>query len=281
MKFIIISAVYNMAEHLKNNIDILKAQTFSNFEVYLGDDLSTDASCEVIEDNIKDDSRFHLVRHEEKQYSTGNIAKLIELASPEDDDVIVLIDGDDALASTTSLEYLNSVYEKTRCWMTFGTYSVNGKLGEHCGAYPNFVKKLNLYRYVKWRASHLKTFKMALWKKIKSGSLTLTEEERQRALKLCLFTGRIRSWLHFGKVKLSDVVTEDGCYIRRCGDKYITLPLLEMAGDKAVFIDKVIYHYTGPQGPHNFGDSSKKWSQRLLRKAVSLKPRYKRLLELD
>ncbi|MBC7001864.1 glycosyltransferase [Photobacterium sp. BZF1] len=277
MKFIVISAVYNMSEHLKENIDVLKAQTYANFEVYFGDDLSTDNSCDVIEQNIQGDDRFRLVRHQQKLYSMGNIAETIKLAQPADDDVIVLIDGDDKLADATALEYLKNTYSNEQCLMTFGSYTVNGKTGSKCSAYPSIVQKLNLFRYAKWRANHLKTFKYSLWKQVNPASLTLTREEVEKTLNFYLYTGRIRAWLECRKIKYEDLVTEDNKYVRRCSDKYITSPLLEMAGERAHYIDKVLYHYLGPQGPHNFGNSSKKWSQRLLRQAISLKPRYKNI----
>ncbi|MGR5140716.1 glycosyltransferase family 2 protein [Photobacterium sp. DNB23_23_1] len=277
MKFIVISAVYNMSEHLKKNIDILKAQTYTNFEVYFGDDLSTDNSCEVIEENIRDDERFHLIRHQKKLYSMGNIAETIKLAQPDDDDVIVLIDGDDSLAGTGSFECLRNTYEQQQCLMTFGSYTVDGKRGSNCSAYPGIIHKLNLFRYVKWRASHLKTFKHSLWKQVNPSSLTLSEEEVKSTLNFFLYTGRFRAWLECKKIKYEDLVTEDKQYVRRCSDKYLTSPLLEMAGEEAHYLDDILYHYLGPQGPHNFGNSSKKWSQRLLRQAVKLKPRYKKM----
>lgn len=277
MKFIIISAVYNMSEHLKKNIDILKSQSHSNFEVYFGDDLSTDDSCKVIEDNILDDKRFHLVRHKAKLYSMGNIAETIKIASPSDDDIVVLVDGDDSLAENTTLEYLKTIYEATNCLMTFGSYSVNSKPGANCSSYPNIIKKMNLFRYVKWRANHLKTFKYSLWKQVQPEAFTLSEKEYKHVININLYTCRLRNWIEFRKIKLSDLLTEDGRYVRRCSDKYLTSPLLELAGDKAIFIDKVLYHYLGPQGPHDFGSSDKKWAQRFLREAITFKPRYKRL----
>lgn len=244
--------------------------------MYFGDDQSTDNSCDVIEENIQGDDRFHLIRHQQKLYSMGNIAETIKLAKPADDDVIVLIDGDDALADSTSLEYLKNTYSNEQCLMTFGSYSVNGKQGAKCSAYPSIVQKLNIFRYVKWRANHLKTFKYSLWKQVNPASLTLSREEVKSTLNFYLYTGRIRTWLKCKKIKYEDLVTDDSKYVRRCSDKYITSPLLEMAGERAHYIDKVLYHYLGPQGPHNFGNSSKKWSQRLLRQAISLKPRYKK-----
>ncbi len=269
-----------MSEQIKNNIDLLKSQTYENFEVYFGDDLSTDNSCEIIQENISGDSRFHLVRHKEKLYSMGNIAETIKLANPNKDDVIVLIDGDDCLADSSSLEYLKDFYETNQCWMTFGSYTVNGKLGGNCSAYSEFTKKYNLYRFSKWRANHLKTFKYFLWEHVEPTSLTISQNELNNVIKYYLLTGQFRAWWHARKIDFKDLVTEDGGYARRCSDKYLTSPLLELAGDKAAYIERVLYHYLGPQGPHNFGHSDKKWAQRVLRTAVSLKPRYKKLTKI-
>ncbi len=277
MKFIIISAVYNMSEQIKHNIDLLKSQTYENFEVYFGDDLSTDNSCEIIQENISNDDRFHLIKHREKLYSMGNIAETIKLAAPDKDDVIVLIDGDDCLADSDSLEYLKNVYESRQCWMTFGSYSVNGKLGENCSSYSTFIQKYNLYRFSKWRANHLKTFKYFLWQQVKPESLTINERELNNVLKYYLMTCQFRSWWRTRKIHIKDLVTQNGNYVRRCSDKYLTSPLLELAGDKAIYVEKILYNYSGPQGPHDFGNSNKKWAQRTLRVAISLKPRYKRI----
>ena len=270
-----------MSDHLKLNIDVLKQQTYSNFEVYFGDDLSSDNSKDVILENIHDDERFQLIQHKKKLFSMGNIAETIKIANPSDDDVVVLVDGDDSLADTRVLEYLYSVYESKQCWMTFGSYSVNGIRGENCSPYNRIIEKNNRYRRVNWRANHLKTFKYSLWKKVNPQSLTLNQVELDSLIRRQLFTGKLRQWNEFRKIKLEDLVTEDGLYVRRCSDKFLTLPLLEMAGEKAVYIDKILYHYLGPQGPLSFGSSSKKWGQRLLRQAVTYKPRYKRISELE
>lgn len=278
MKFIIISAVYNMSEQLKNNIDVLKSQTYTNFEVYFGDDLSTDNSRYIIDENIKDDDRFHLVEHNVKLFSMGNIAETIKIANPNKEDIIVLIDGDDCLADSTSLEYLKSAYDTNQCWMTFGSYTVNGVLGSNCSPYSSFTKRYSLYRFTKWRANHLKTFKYFLWKYVSPKSLTIEEHELSRVLKYYFFTCQFRAWWNTRRIKFEDLVTENKNYVRRCSDKYLTSPLLELAGEKAVYLDKVLYHYLGyQQAPLNFGKSNKKWSQRALRIAVSLKPRYKKL----
>jgi len=265
-----------MAEELKANIEILKQQDYTNFEVYFGDDLSTDNSCEVIEENIKGDPRFHLIKHTEKLFSMGNIDKTITAAAPNDEDVIVLIDGDDKLSTGKVLSYLKDIYEEKDCLMTYGQYSVSGIKNQSYSDYPSWVKKLNLFRLVKWQASHLKTFKYKLWTKVEKRDLTITKEEFKSVLIKTFLMGKLVTWYHFKKVNYSDLVTEDYNYARRCSDKLLTSPMLELAGDKAIHIDEVLYHYNR-QGIHNFGNSNKKWAQRFIRQSVWLKPRYKKI----
>lgn len=273
MKFIIISAVYNMAAQLKANIDILKQQDYAHFEVYYGDDLSTDNSCQVISENIKNDARFHLIKHQNKLFSMGNIDTCIKAANPNDEDIIVLVDGDDRLAATDVLSYLKSVYEEKDCLMTYGSFGENGNKDKNCKAYPKAAAQFNLFRFFKWRASHLKTFKYKLWNKIEKADLTLTEQEYKNTITHAFLKGQFKTWWNFKKVQYRDLVTHQQEYVRRCDDKAFTLPMLEMASHRSVFIDRILYEYDR-QGAHDFGSSDKKWAQRFIRSSVFLKKKY-------
>jgi glycosyltransferase involved in cell wall biosynthesis len=264
-----------MSEHLKKNIEILKQQDYQNFEVYFGDDLSTDNSCEIIEENIKNDRRFYLIKHKEKLFSMGNIYTTIKIANPSDEDIIVLVDGDDALADCNVLSYLKKTYEQKKCFMTYGSYSVNGIINPLCRPYSSLVVKFNLFRFVRWRASHLKTFKYKLWKKINKKDMTITSKEFNSVLIKTLLKGKISSWKNFKKINYPDLVTSNKEFVRRCDDKVFTLPMLEMAGEKAVFIAKDLYHYQA-QGAHDFGTSDRKWAQRFIRAAAFMKTCYKK-----
>src|SRR5688572_22934108 len=99
MKFVVIVALYNMGQWLEQTINSIRGQSYGNFRCLLGDDMSTDNSAEVVAKAIHSDPRFELVRHQEKKFSMGNIATLIDIARPDDEDVIVLVDGDDYLAT--------------------------------------------------------------------------------------------------------------------------------------------------------------------------------------
>ncbi|SQD80151.1 glycosyltransferase family 2 protein [Moritella yayanosii] len=281
MKFIIISAVYNMSEQLKHNIDMLKKQTYSNFEVYFGDDMSTDNSCEVITENIQYDPRFHLIKHTEKLFSMGNIYTSIKYAAPDPEDIIVLVDGDDCLADENVLTYLAETYRANNCWMTYGSYGTDiSQKHQLCCAYHPLIAKFSLHRKVKWRASHLKTFKHALWTKIDINDLTITASEFKSVLNNLLVRGKVFSWFNLKNINHRDIVTSDQRFVRRCDDKTFTLPMLEMAGERAYFTDKVLYIYQPQDNILNFGSSDRKWAQRFIRTAVFLKKPYKKIKHL-
>lgn len=57
----VIVPVYNVEKYLKNCLDSLKAQTYSNLEFILIDDGSQDASSQIADQYAKEDSRFTVI----------------------------------------------------------------------------------------------------------------------------------------------------------------------------------------------------------------------------
>lgn len=282
MRFIVIVAMYNMAGLIADNIAMLKKQTHKDFRCLIGDDLSTDNSVELVCDLIQEDPRFELVVHDTKKFSMGNIYTLIEHAQPNDEDVLVLVDGDDRLADEKVLERLNGIYRQHNCWMTYGSYSDGGPVPEPiCTPYPESVVKKNRFRYVKWRASHLKTFRHDLWKSIKPDAFSISVQELKRAKLRALLTGRLRTWLHWRKIQLEELLDETGRFVRRCSDKAITSPMLELAGDRSCFVEDILYIYRAYEKDlkFNVGKKRQKWYQRLVRDIIEHKPKYGRLAE--
>lgn len=280
MRFIVIIPMYNMAQWIGDNIAMLQKQTFRDFRCMIGDDLSTDNSVDVVQNLIGHDPRFNLVLHDVKKYSLGNIYTLIELAKPDDEDVLVLIDGDDYLANESVLEKLRRIYLEKDCWMTYGSYSDEGMiLDPICAPYPESVVKKNRFRNVKWRASHLKTFKYKLWKQIRPNDFSISARELNRIRFHALLTGRIRTWLHWRKIQLNELLDETGRFMRRCSDKAITSPLLEIAGEKSYFVNEILYVYRAYEKDlkFNVGKERQKWYQRHIREIIKRKPKYRRL----
>lgn len=284
MQFVVIVPMYNMAPWIARNIGILKEQTCRNFRCLIGDDLSTDNSAHIAREAIGGDERFELVRHSAKKYSMGNIHALIEHARPADEDVVVLVDGDDRLAHEKVLERLHRIYSAHGCWMTYGSFaSERVPLDPICSPYPRWAVRWNRFRNVKWRASHLKTFKYGLWKHVPPSFFTITPAELQAAVRRRALTLRWKSWRRWRNVRLEDLLDPAGRFPRRCSDKTLTMPMLELAGRRSLFVDEVLYVYTTYEKDLDFGKKHmhQKWYTRLIRDILEHKPRLKPLARLN
>jgi glycosyltransferase involved in cell wall biosynthesis len=67
--------VYNGAAYLEDCLQSVIAQTYSNIEILLVDDGSTDDSISIIEKFSQKDSRIRLVRNQKNLGLTGNWIK--------------------------------------------------------------------------------------------------------------------------------------------------------------------------------------------------------------
>ena len=62
--------VYNISEYLRQCLDSVLIQTFTDFEVILVDDGSTDDSFQICQEYVSRDKRFKLIHQE-----NGGVAK--------------------------------------------------------------------------------------------------------------------------------------------------------------------------------------------------------------
>lgn len=282
MHFKIIIPMYNAEKWIEENIEVIKRQSHENFQCIIIDDLSTDEGPAVVKKNIQNDSRFVFIQNRRKLFSLGNVCQTIQRIHPHDEDVIVLVDADDRLAHEHVLRRLAEIYKDTDCWMTYGSYSdQNGDVDPVCRAYPDHIIAKNRFRQVKWRASHLKTFKIHLWRKVDPCDFSIKKTEMKRQLRRALLRCQLRTWYIWRKVEHADLLDPSGGYIRRCVDKAMTYPLLEMAGPKAQFVEEVLYVYNfyDKALPYGAADIDAKWYTRLIRSILKDKPRYARIGE--
>lgn len=76
----VLIANYNNGRFLQEAIDSVLAQTYTNWEIVLMDDKSTDNSFEIYE-NYKDDARFHIYYNDENRGCGYTKRRCVELAS--------------------------------------------------------------------------------------------------------------------------------------------------------------------------------------------------------
>jgi len=216
----IIVPFYNVEKWIRKTILSIKHQDQTDFQCVLIDDLSTDNTVEVIKKEIEGDSRFLLLQNEEKKYPFENTRYALNTVRPHKEDIIVLVDGDDWFAHGRVLSTLNKEYERTGCWMTYGSYveypsMIRGKFSQPV---PQPVIEQNKFRQVPWTTSHLHTFKYGLWANLKKECFIEEEGKKHHFMS---------AW-----------------------DLARTYPLLEMAGSKSHYIQEVLYIYNR-QNPLN------------------------------
>ena len=209
--FKIIVPFYNVEKWIKVCIRSVKAQNYKDFQCVLLDDMSTDDTAKIVREEIGDDPRFTFVQCQEKAYALKNIYDGIALSEPDSEDIIVTLDGDDWLARKDVLYLLNQAYQNTDCRMTYGSYVEypGGRKGKFAKRIPPEWISQRLLRKAPWQASHLRTFKHDLWKRI----------------------------------KVEDLQDPDGNFYRMAWDLAFMFPMLEMAGSKSLYIADPLYVY--------------------------------------
>jgi len=210
----IISCFWNASEYITKCLNSVKNQTHTDFKMYLVDDMSTDNTLDIIKNEINGDERFVLIKNENKKGKLKNIDDLLldeELF--DDEDIIVELDGDDWFFNNQVLDKIYKRYSNNKnLWLTNGSFVYsNGQIG--------FSSKVN-YRTIRkdvFRFSHLRTWKVHLWRNILEESL----------------------------------LDSSGNYFMSAPDVAYTMPMCEMAGDKHYeYIPDIMYVYNA-ESPYN------------------------------
>lgn len=175
--FSIIIPSYNNEEWCNVNVESIIAQDYKNYNVLYIDDASKDNTNQIVSGLIKNEKKWTLVRNEENMRRGYNISPYnqnVKNFITNDEDILVFVDGDDWLPYPNVLNQLNDFYNKNDCWMTYGTFICYPSLLKgtpQSTHYPDVVHDNNAYRKDVWRASHLRTFKWWLYKRIKEEDL--------------------------------------------------------------------------------------------------------------
>lgn len=87
----VLIANYNYAQYIGEAIESILKQTYTNFEIIVCDDGSTDNSCEIVERYVREDPRVKLLRK-----PNGGVSSTLNTAYSESrGDIVALLDSDD------------------------------------------------------------------------------------------------------------------------------------------------------------------------------------------
>lgn len=143
----VIIPVYNAEKYIGKTIETVINQTYSNWELLLIDDISTDNSCEIIEKYIKKHSKksINLIRLKEKGFSAKARNEGIKNARGR---YICFIDADD-LWENTKLEKQVAFMVQKKCAFSFTGYEFADKDGIPNGKKVYVPEKINYKQALK------------------------------------------------------------------------------------------------------------------------------------
>ena len=214
-KFKIIIPAYNVEKWIEKTLTSISIQEYKNCDVTIIDDCSTDLNQKNIiqtycEKYNCDSNKWKYIFNKNRRYSLYNIMLGIYNSACNDDDVIIILDGDDWFYDEKVLNKLNYNYSNNDIYLTYGQYICypNNEMG-HCREMSKNIIENKLYRKTDWMLSHLKTFKFKLFKNIKA----------------------------------EDFLDTNGEFMKMTYDLAIMFPIAEMAGNKIKFINDILYVY--------------------------------------
>ncbi len=211
--FYIVSPCYNSHIKTLKCLDSVYNQNFHKSQIkhIIIDDCSTDNTRKLIRDwlNKHPDNTVDFIENKSRQGLCANNYFAFKNAPPKS--IIVMLDGDDYLADDTILTYLAKIYSQPDIWLTYNTWvSSSGNIMGSTRKISNNTIKTNSFRIAPWTTSHLKTFKMELFK-------------------------------HLPENYLIDPKT--GTWWEKSSDQAFFLSLLELAGKHIYHCKKICYIY--------------------------------------
>ncbi len=207
---IVMTTFYNAENYIERSIGSLIGQKFKDFKCYLIDDVSTDNSYNLAKNMIDGDDRFVLIKNNVKKYKTHNYVSILNNDNINNDEIVVELDGDDWLSNSNVLEIVNETYKDKQIWITNGSFKyASGGMG-----FSSPQTDFDNLRNSRFTASHLRTWKVSLWRKIKD----------------------------------EDHKDSEGNYLKINADLAYMLPMLEMASFKHYkFIPEILLIYNDLQ----------------------------------
>jgi glycosyltransferase involved in cell wall biosynthesis len=205
--FEVIMRARNAEDYIVKAIKSLLWQDYQHWHCTIALDCSTDNTLERILAFLVPFGKFTLKWQFNHVGLVKNMVDAIEFAQPQKTTVLAVLDGDDWLRRD-ALSIVAKKYSKhPDTLLTYGSYikESKGARTKTSRPYPPDA----IVRNYRWQASHLKTFKSALWDKLPIEHLK-----------------------------------HNGSWLPAASDVAIMLPMMEIAGlDRCRHVHQTIYHY--------------------------------------
>jgi cellulose synthase/poly-beta-1,6-N-acetylglucosamine synthase-like glycosyltransferase len=119
--FVVVIPSYNNELYVQRNLESVFFQEYKNYRVIYIDDCSTDKTYEKASQIAEGISvKIQIIRNKTNKKALHNLFDVIH--SLRDDEIVLLLDGDDWLSHTNVLRELNCYYNDPNVWLTYGQY---------------------------------------------------------------------------------------------------------------------------------------------------------------
>jgi hypothetical protein len=177
LPFCLVVNSYNNAQSglIYRNIDSILQQNYTNYHIAYTDDASTDSTGAKVQQYLTlksfPQSKLNITINPTKNGMMQNIYQAVHNHC-KDGEIVVMLDGDDSLVGVNVLGLLNALYQKERpavLWANFVSIFNNNQVAMGFSRdYSEKQKADGTFRKMKgFIASHLKTFFVDVFKKIK------------------------------------------------------------------------------------------------------------------
>lgn len=172
MKFSIIATGYNCESYAKECIESVLAQTYTNWELLIYNDASTDDTASICQEYVNNSKNIWL--YNAKKNKGALYGRYFFTHSVASGDVVCFLGLDDKL-TPNALEVLTKYYtDKVR--MTWGNW-INTRGHRHpVRNYDQDVWDKKTFRTAAWRATALNTFRLDLLKSVPKEELLMNGE---------------------------------------------------------------------------------------------------------
>lgn len=213
IKFKIIVPSFNSVDYLSKTLSSIESQGYKNYAVCVIDDASSfQKQREIILDFCHRNHWEHIF-HDQNLGSLASIVEGIKHLQCKDEDVIVIVDGDDWLYDKDVLAKIEEIYSNDDVLLTWGSFET----------YPPGCVQMNYADDVE---------------------LDVIEKKLFRQIPDVFYPLRTFKYRLFREIKDQDLRDpKTGGYFRVSGDKALMYPMVEMAGKKIRFVDYILYVY--------------------------------------
>jgi glycosyltransferase involved in cell wall biosynthesis len=114
----VVISSYNNRHWYRQNLGSVCAQEYDNVRALYVDDGSSDQTGVLVEQFLADHAvghRIRLIRNPVRVGALENLYRMIHTC--DDQEIVILLDGDDCLAHGRVLQTLNVVYSDPHCWI--------------------------------------------------------------------------------------------------------------------------------------------------------------------